>query len=182
MQRMTNLAAAFAAALTLSACLISDAPLFTAQNARATPLAPGAYDACDEPVSADLPPCKEMTVSHNEQGLYRLTVADEDGATLARFKAVGANLWAAQMWEAGDESYHYFVATKHQDRFLLSMIACEKLPKALRDRFAASGDMEVDADASTCRVKTVKAVIAATKAYYATDGSMHEHMALIPVE
>lgn len=166
MQRLFSVAATLAATLMLSACLISDTPLLTAKNARALPIDPGSYDACQTSESAD-GDCKVMYVSRNAQGLYKFEISDEaeEGSTLARFRSIGANVWAAQMWESGDESYHYFVAEKSSGGFSLSMIACEELPKALRDRLAASGDMEVDADATTCRAKSVKAVTAAAKAY-----------------
>lgn len=170
MQRIFSLAVALAVSLMLSACLVSDEPLLTHKNARALPIDPGSYDACQTGEEAD-GDCKVMQVSRNPQGLYKFEISDEaeEGSTLARFRAIGADAWAAQIWESGDESYHYFVAEKSGAGLSLSMIACEELPKALRDRLVASGDMEVDADATTCRAKSVKAVTASAKAYRAVE-------------
>jgi hypothetical protein len=182
MQRIFALATTLAAPLLLSACLVSDTPLFTAKNARALPIEPASYDACSVEESGEKEDCKVMHVSRNDQGLYKFTLPDENETTLARFKKIGMNAWAAQMWGEGDESYHYFVAERSGAEFSLSMIACDQLPEGLRDRYAANGGMEVGDGANVCTAKSVKAVIAAAKAYRGSEAAKEERLVLTPHE
>lgn len=151
----------------LAGCLTSDGLLFDSRNARATPLASGLYAACSQEDGADDPECQDIDVSYDAEGLYRLHVKAEDETNLARFKSAGSGRWAAQLWEQGDDSPFYFLATRSGGTFALSMIGCADLPDSFKKKYIARGRLNVDE--GTCVAKTAGTVVAAARAWSKTD-------------
>lgn len=169
MRSMIKIFAVGAVALALSACLTSDGPLFDAKNARATPFADGTYDACQYEEDAAAPDCKAMRIEHDGSGLYRLAPEDEDEVTFARFKRASRGVYAAQLWGEDDDDPFYFLTTRNGAELTMSMIVCEDLPQAFRDRYSARGELVVEEGATTCVAKTAGAVVAAARAWLGTD-------------
>jgi hypothetical protein len=165
MRRIIGHAAALAATLTLSACLISETPLLDAMNGKATPLDPGDYNACSVEEEGGEPDCKAMKVSRDETALYRFDAADEDEPTFARFRKIGTGAWVAQLSSEDDGSYFYFLSEAHGDEFVMALIDCEDIPKAVRDRYVKRGQMEVEDDATACNAKALAAVTGSAKAF-----------------
>lgn len=166
---------AFTAAAALGGCLISETPLLDARNGRATPIAPGLYQACEYDKDGGEPDCKPMEVSYNDKALYTFTLkeegADADDVTLARFRRIASGAWLSQLHggEDDDEDYFYFIAETVGDDFVMAMVVCEDIPEATRKKYVARAEMEVDDEGSICTAKTLRAVTAATKAYRAAN-------------
>lgn len=159
---------AIAAGLALGGCLISEAPLLDAKNGRARPLDPGLYEACEHDGEGGEPECKEIDISRDGAALYALSAEDEDETTLARFRRIARGAFLAQLNEAeDDDEYFYFIGETAGEDFVMAMIVCEDIPEAVRAKYSARGEMEVDEDASTCVVNTLGAATAAAKAYRA---------------
>ncbi|MEX0644229.1 MAG: hypothetical protein WD076_02905 [Parvularculaceae bacterium] len=159
-------ATAIAAGVSLSACLISETPLLGAKNGRATPFAAGDYLACQVEAEQSEPDCKGTAVSFDDTGLYSFKVDEEEEATLIRFRKVGRAGWLAQFGGGEeDDGFFYFVARVKGDGFTLTMITCEDIPKSIRDKYAARGEMEVDDTASVCTATSLRAVMASAKAF-----------------
>ena len=157
-------------ALALAGCLTSDGPLFDAENARALAFADGDYEACqvDDGVVGD---CNDVNITHDASGLYTFVMAIEDEKpSFARFKAVGADKWAAQLWGMDDDDPFYFLASRASDETSLSMIDCEGLPESFKKKYVARGKLEVREE-TTCVAKSASAVVAATKAWAKTDAA-----------
>ncbi len=158
-------AVASVAGLSLSACLVSEKPLLDATTGNATPFAAGDYTACQVEADQSEPDCKATAVAVDDSGRYTFVVEDEDEPTLIRFRKVGRPGWLAQLGGgAEDDGYFYFVARSNADGFTLSMITCEDIPKSIRDKYKARGEMEVDESASVCTATSLGAVTAAAKA------------------
>lgn len=151
-----------AVALTLGGCLTSEAPLLTDANAKATPLAPGAYEACQTEEGA-APDCRTIKVSL-EGALYTFETAGED-PSLGRFRPLGRDKLLAQFWEEGDSSFFYFYGMKTADGVKLSMVSCGDVPQRSRDRLVKSKDLAVSTDAVSCTALTVKGAERATRDY-----------------
>jgi hypothetical protein len=164
-----RVAIACAASLALSACLTSDGLLFDSQNARARPFAAGVYDACQYEGRSETPDCKRVAVEPDASGEYRFRPKDEDEVTYARFRRAVRGAYAAQLWTEGDDDPFYFLTLVKGDEIVMSMIDCEGLPKAYRDKYVARGELEVDDDATVCTAKTPGAVVAAARAWLASD-------------
>lgn len=160
---------AIAAGLALGGCLISEAPLLDAKNGRARPLDPGLYEACEHDGEGGEPECKEIDIRRDGAGLYGLRAEGEDETTLARFRRIARGAFLAQLngSEDEDEDYFYFIGETAGEDFVMAMIVCEDIPEAVRAKYSARGEMEVDEDASTCVVNTLRAATAAAKAYRA---------------
>lgn len=154
-------------AFALSGCLISDKALLDEQTARATPIAAGDYSACEYDSANGEPDCETLAVARDESGLYSMTPMGESDnqTTYARYRRIGAGSWAAQLWGDPKEGYFYFLAQTKGEEFIMAMIQCGDLPKDLRDKYAARGEMEVDEQATTCSVKSLRAMTAAAKAF-----------------
>ena len=160
---------AIAAGLALGGCLISEAPLLDAKNGRATPLDPGLYEACEFDGEGGEPECNEIDISRDGAALYALSAEDEDETTFARFRRIARGAFLAQLNEAedDDDEYFYFIGETAGEDFVMAMIVCEDIPEAVRAKYSARGEMEVDEDASTCVAKSLGAATAAAKAYRA---------------
>lgn len=161
--------AAFASFLLLAGCLTSEGPLFNETNARALALDAGLWRGCETDAA---PPddCRDVTLARDETGLYTFSADGEDGATFARFRKLGAKTFSAQLWSEDDDDPFYFLVTKKGAGAEFSMIDCEKLPPAYKQRYVAKGELEVK-DESTCVAKTVRAVDAAARAWAKTDAA-----------
>lgn len=149
---------AIVAAIALSGCLVSEQPMLNEASAKATPLAPGRYEACGEDKD-----CKALKITR-EGPLYSFEPEGED-ATMARFRALGRSAYLAQMWEEGDGSYFYFYVLKTKTYAKLSMVACDDISENARAQLVKSGDLEVSSDGSTCTAKTLKGAERATRDY-----------------
>lgn len=159
--------AASGLALAASGCLTSETPLFNAGNARAEALAVGQYEACEVEPGEAPSDCNTVTVARNDAGLYRLTAAGEDEAILIRFRKIGAGAFALQaVGEKGDGA-DYLVATGSPAKLSASLIDCDGLPEAFKQRYAARGELEDRGD--DCVAKTAGVVVAAAKAWRRTD-------------
>lgn len=158
---------AIAAGLALGGCLISEAQLLDAKNGRARPLDPGLYEACEHDGEGGEPDCKEIDISRNGAALYGLRADGEDETTFARFRRIARGAFLAQLNGAEDEDYFYFLGEAAGEAFVMAMIVCEDIPEAVREKYSARGEMEIDEDASTCVAKTLGAATAAAKAYRA---------------
>ena len=155
--------------LALTGCLTSEEPLFTKANARATPLAIGAYEVCQ--IEKDGPPeeCNEVAVTRDATGEYTFQIDEPgEGPTYGRFRSgAGGGAFAAQLWSASDNTPFYFLAWREGDAFAMSLIECDALPAAWKDRYTAKGQLEVSG--ATCTVSSVKAVVSAASEYRKTD-------------
>lgn len=163
----------FAAALslTLAGCLTSEGLLLDSKNARALAFVDGAYEACQIENAGEPAECQGVAVSHDASGLYTFQIAEEgEGPTFARFKRIGRGAWAAQMWGEGDDNPYYFLAMRAGDATALAMIECETLPDAYKKKYVARGQLEVREE-TTCVAKSAGAVVAAAKAWRATDAA-----------
>lgn len=149
---------ALTAAACLSGCLVSEQPLLSDANARATPLAPGRYQACGEDND-----CKPLTVSR-DGALFSFEPQGED-ASLGRFRPLGRGAFLAQMWEDGDGSFFYFYAVKTKSGAKMSMVGCGDISEKTRASLVKSGDLSVSDDGSTCTAKTLKGAERAARDY-----------------
>ena len=168
-EKLPVAAALLMPALALAGCLTSKEPLFTKANARATPLAAGAYEVCQIEKNGPPEECNEIAVTHDATGEYTFQI-DEPGEepTYGRFKSgAGRGAFAAQLWSASDDTPYYFLAWREADAFAMSLIECDALPAAWKDRYAAKGQLEVSG--ATCTVSSVKAVVSAAGEYRKTD-------------
>ena len=157
--------AAAAACLSLPACLISETPLLDAKTGKATPFAAGDYVACQVEADEPEPDCKETAITRDDTGQYRFSVEGEDEPTFLRFRKVGQAGWLAQLGGGeDDDAFFYFVARSTTDGFTLAMIVCEDIPKSIRKKYMARGEMEVDDSASVCTASSLGAVTASAKA------------------
>jgi len=156
-----------AAGLALGGCLISEAPLLDAKNGRAAPLDPGLYEACEHDGEGGEPECNRIDVSRDGAALYTFRAEDEDETTFARFRRLARGAWLTQLSGEEDEDYFYFLGETAGDDFVMAMIVCEAIPEAVRAKYSARGEMEVDEGkyASTCVAKTLRAAIAGAKAF-----------------
>lgn len=169
MPNVMKFAAIAAAGLALSSCLTSEGLLFTQKNARALPLEAGVYESCQIEEAA-APDCKTMTVSHDASGLYRMAVeGEDDDVTFARHKRIMRGAYATQLWGPDDDDPFYFLTTVKGEERVMSMIACEGLPKDFRERYVANGQMTVEESASACIAKTPGAIVAAARAWLGSD-------------
>lgn len=162
-------AAILAAALVLSGCLTSDTLLFNPGNASSRALADGAWRACEADGESE-PDCQTVEISSNATGLYKFSIAEDDEATLARFRSIGAGAWAAQLWGGGDENPFYFLVTRKGAEWIFVMIDCEALPERFKSKSVARGELEIR-DGSTCVAKTAGAVAAAARAFRGTSAA-----------
>lgn len=154
--KFVKMIAAAAAALALSGCLVSERPLLSAANAKATPLAPGRYEACGEDKD-----CKMMNVTR-ESALYTLDPDGDEHASMARFRPLGRG-YLAQMWEDGDSAFYYFYAEKTKGGARLTMVTCPEISDGARKRLVKSKDLEISTDGSTCTAKTLKGAARAAR-------------------
>lgn len=171
-------AAAVAAGLLLPGCLVSDAPLFDASNASATPLAAGAYDACSGSAEETETECNPMTVELGEDGLYAFGV--EDDRLEARFHDLGDGDYAVQMAEAGDDGFMYYWGNLENGAMTIVLMWCSDLPRALVDKLVKDGSVEADEDHTTCTVKTPGAVVTAAKSYAAGEAKSDSWVVITP--
>lgn len=193
-------AAAIVAGLLLSGCLVSEAPLFDASNASATPLAAGVYDACSGSADETETECNPMTVELGEGGLYTLGV--EDDRIEARFLDLGDGDYAIQMTDEG--GFMYYWGSLEEGAMTITLLWCSALPRALVDKLVEEGaietkewtkpawtsspadkpvedgSVEADEDYTTCTVKTPGAVIAAAKSYAAGEAKSDSWVVLTP--
>ena len=147
-----------AATACLSGCLVSEQPLLNDANAKATPLAPGRYQACGEDND-----CKPLNVSR-DGALFSFEPQGED-ASLGRFRSLGRGSFLAQMWEEGDGSFFYFYAVKIKTGVKMSMVGCGDIGEKTRASLVKSGDLSVSDDGATCTAKTLKGAERATRDY-----------------
>jgi hypothetical protein len=152
----------------LGGCLVSETALFTAENATATPLAPGAYDACSGSDDGEEADCNPMSVTLSEDGAYVFLV--EDDSIDARMVAIDEDDYAIQLSEGG-EDFQYYWGRIAGGAFTLVMMWCEDLPVALVDKLVEDGAIEADEDRRTCTAKTPAAVIVAARAYMAGENT-----------
>lgn len=163
--RWIKTAAIVAAAALLAGCLTSKTPLLNDANAKAKPLAPGAYESCamGERDANGAPDCKPVRISV-EGALYSIEPQGEN-ASLGRFRPLGTKAFLAQMWEEGDSGYFYFYAVKTSDGVKMAMVTCPDIPKRTRDSLVKSGAMTVSTDGQACEVSTLKGAERAAKAF-----------------
>lgn len=170
-------AAAVAAGLLLSGCLVSEAPLFDSANASATPLAAGAYEACSGSTDETEAECNPMTVELGESGLYAFGV--EDDRIEARFQDLGGGDYAMQMADDGDD-FMYYWGSLEGDVMTITLLWCSDLPRALVDKLVEDGSVEADEDYTTCTVKTPGAVVTAAKSYAAGEAKSDSWVVIRP--
>lgn len=152
----------------LSGCLVSEEPLLDARSGRATPIAPGLYEACEIDADRSSHDCETMEVMRDDSALYSFILredGEEEETTRARFRRLGSGAWLAQLYGDEDEDYFYFLAEAVAGDFVMAMIVCEDIPAATRAKYVGRGEMEVDESASACVVSSLRAAIAAAKAY-----------------
>ena len=163
------------AALALSGCLVSEAPVLDDSNGRATPLDPGAYIMC--PVDEDEDECERFEASHDGGGRYLFTKEDDDPAEL-RFRRVGREGYLVQSRE-DDDVYQYYYGKGDSEKFRMTMMLCADLPETLRGRLIGRGDLESDDDDfETCTVKTLKGAVDSAKAYHRGKVESEEEIAI----
>lgn len=169
---------AAAAALLLAGCLVSESALLTAENATATPIAPGLYDACSQANGAEASDCNLLAVELAVGGDYAFRV--DDDRISARFLSIGDDDYALQMADDDDEGYQYYWAHRDGEGLSLVMIWCEDLPAKLVDEMIANGSIEADEKRQTCTAKTIAAVVDAAKAYATGAAVSDEKLMLTP--
>lgn len=166
-----------AAGFLLSGCLVSEAPLFDALNASATPLAAGSYDACSGSADANDLECNPMTVELGEGGLYVFAV--DDDRIEARFHEIGDSNYAIQMAE-DDDGYMYYWGAFDGASLTITLLWCSDLPRALVDKLVKDGSVETDKEYQTCTAKTDGAVIVAAKSYAAGEAKSDSWVKMTP--
>ncbi len=166
-------------AVALSACLVSEAPLLDASNARGKPLKPGAYQSCPYEDGNPVDECAPLGISRDGR-LYRFQPLEEgEEPTFVRFRSLGAGGFLAQMWGEDDGGYWYFYAEKEKGALKMAMIACANLPAPLRDGLVASGDLALEDDGKTCVAKTLAGAEGAAKAYRGEDAVKADEVLVI---
>lgn len=167
--KKTRMIALSAAAALLAGCLTSKGLLFTETNARATPLGVGTYEVCQIEKNGPPTDCKDVAVTRDATGKYLFQIDEPgEGPTFGRFKSgVGQGAFAAQLWGEDDEDPFYFLGWREGETFAISMIDCETLPAAWKDRYKKKGQLEVSG--GTCTVSAARAVVSAAKEYRKTD-------------
>ncbi len=149
----------------LGGCFVSEAPLLTAANGAATPLAPGDYLACSQDDPDEEPNCPLAVVSINFAGLYRMD-ADGDDPVLMRMRRIAPNGYVVQIREDDDEHAFYY-GDNRGAHFRLTFMMCTDLQEKLRERLVAAGDIVIeDGDIPICIAQSVNAVEAAARAYH----------------
>lgn len=93
------------AALLVSACLVSEAPLIQSGEG-AAPLRAGDYEQY-ELEDGDEPEFDGRAVVVIRDGDYLIAEDPDDEGSFMRLKQIGRGLYAAQVWEEGDDSYMY---------------------------------------------------------------------------
>lgn len=164
MKSLFRLSAAAAGLAALGACVVSELALFTAENAAATPLAAGEFEACSGSTSGEAPDCNKMAVTLDADGAYAFLV--EDDRVDARMLAIDEDDFAVQLSEGGD-NFQYYWGRISGPSLKLVMMWCEDLPAALVDKLVADGAMSLDADRQTCTAKSAGAVALAARTYAA---------------
>ena len=154
------------AAFALAGCLVSEEPILTAKNGKATPLAAGDYNMCPLSDEADADDCENFAVTVDDTGLYRFQHSDDaDDAATMRFRRVARGSYAVQADE--DDGYMYYFGRGDSDRFMLTMMMCSSLAEKTRDRLIARGDLSTEDDGfQICSVDTPKALKAAALDYH----------------
>lgn len=153
----------------LGGCLVSETALFTAENAAATPIAPGGYDACSGSTDGDETECNPMSVSLSDDGAYVFLV--EDDSIDARMIAIDDDDYAIQLSESGDD-FQYYWGRMTDGALTLVMLWCKDLPAPLVDKLIADGALvSKDEDRQTCTAKTDAAVVIAAKSYMAGENA-----------
>ncbi len=155
-------------ALLLAGCIVSDSALFNAENAAATPIAGGAYDACSGSNDGEPSECNPMSVDLSEDGLYTLLV--EDDRIEMRMIAIDEDDFAVQLSE-DEDGFHYYWGRMSDNALTLAMLWCQDLPKTLVDKLIEDGAIDADEDRQTCNARTVGAVVIAAKAYAAGENA-----------
>jgi len=162
---------AIAAMLMLGGCLVSDLPVLDARTGKARPLSNGDYLACPlkdgEIERGD--ECDRLTARKMKDGAYSFINREEDDdPAYLRFRRVGRGGYAVQSSESDDFVYYY--GAKRNGGLLLVMMNCPDLPAALREGLIANGDLEPDDEKfSVCKVKTLRGLTEAAKAYHRGD-------------
>ena len=165
MRSLPIMKAAFAAlaASLLAGCLVSDEPVLDASNGSASPLAEGAYRACEDNDEAG--DCTNFAVTRRADGAYALKAQDEEEPAVLRFRRIAAKAYAVQ--SAEDDGYAYYYGAGDSGAFALTMMSCKDLPEKLRARLLEKGDLATDdSDFEVCTVNTLKGLVEAAKAYH----------------
>ena len=154
------------AAFALVGCLVSDEPILTAKNGKATPLSPGDYIMCPLSDEADADDCERFAVTVDGAGLYRFQQGDDpDDAATMRFRRIARESYAVQADE--DDGYMYYFGRGDADRFALTMMLCSSLSEKTRDRLIARGDLATEDDEfQICDVKTLNGLKGAARDYH----------------
>jgi hypothetical protein len=147
---------------------VSERALFTAENASATPIAAGRYDACSGSDEGDEVDCNPMTVSLGEGGAYVFLV--EDDQIDARLLPIDEDDFAVQLSESGDD-FQYYWGRVADGSLTLVMLWCQDLPRELVEKLVEDGAMDADGERQTCTAKTPNAVVVAAKSYVAGEAS-----------
>jgi len=126
------------AALALSACLVSGDPLIAPEDAD-TPLRAGLYDQYElEPgAEPDFDGHMELVRRGDD---YAILEDDEDDGSLMRLRRIGTALYAAQVWEMGDEGFMYLAVRPQDGGALFWFGDCEALGEADRERLGLVED------------------------------------------
>ncbi|MFC2951608.1 hypothetical protein ACFOOP_06690 [Marinicaulis aureus] len=162
---------ALAAMLTLGGCLVSDVPVLDARTGKARPFSDGDYLACplkDGEIEAG-DECDRLTARKLKDGGYSfINPEEDDDPAFLRFRRIGRGGYAVQSSESDDFVYYY--GAKRDGGMLLVLMNCPDLPAELRARLIASGDLEPDDEKfSVCKVKTLRGLTEAAKAYHRGD-------------
>lgn len=166
-----RLSIALAAMLALGGCLVSDLPVLDARTGKARALSDGDYLACPlengEIQAGD--ECDRLTVRREKDRSYSFINREEDDdAAYLRFRRVGRAGYAVQSSES--DGFVYYYGAGRDDGVLLVMMNCPDLPSDLRAGLIARGDLEPDDEKfSVCKVKTLRGLTQAAKAYHRGD-------------
>ncbi len=166
-----RLSIALAAMLALGGCLVSDLPVLDARTGKARPLSDGDYLGCPlengEVQAGD--DCDRLKVRWEKDRRYSFVNPEEDDdPAYLRFRRVGRGGYAVQSSESDGFMYYYGAA--RDDGVLLVMMNCPDLPAELRSRLIERGDLEPDDEKfSVCKVKTLRGLKEAAKAYHRGD-------------
>ncbi len=162
--------AASAAALALGGCLVSDLPVLDSKTGKARAIGEGDYLACplENGEIAGGADCDRFHVERQPNGEYVFVEEGDSEPAHLRFRKIARGGYAVQSAES--DSFVYYYGKGRDGGLLLVMMNCPELPADLRARLIARGDLETDdEDFETCKVKTLRGLVDAAKAYHRGD-------------
>lgn len=167
---------------TLAGCLVSETPLLDARTAGAAPLAAGPYRACSAGEDAANEPCSALSVER--LGAATIFVMQEDDGpdrTEALFRPLSGGGYLIQMKSEGDDGYLFFYGESSKGAFAFSLIDCQSIPVADKNRLVERGRLGVSGDGLTCTARARKGAERGARAFVAAGGHARRHTILTPV-